>query len=208
MCIFKPRMHSRSRLCLRRRSGNIPAPERKPWPQLCDLLRSPGYVKARRTHAVQKKIRNLQKYSADFGFRYAGDPKSPSQRVRIKSIPASLTLNIGHYSPGILFPVVLVFMPVLPTFTILTENRKRFNIFYSILVIIFTINNMPVVSSQYWKQVHGFTPEDVRKDEEGLQIMRTLARNMAWLLKCIECGKANGIPLPEREPSISTNFIR
>ena len=72
----------------------------------------------------------------------------------------------------------------------------------------FTINNMPVVSSQYWNQVHGFTPDDVRKDEEGLQIMRTLARNMAWLLKCIECGKANGINLPEREPGVSTNFIR
>ncbi len=72
----------------------------------------------------------------------------------------------------------------------------------------FTINCMPVVSSQYWNQVHGFTPDDVRKDEEGLQIMRTLARNMAWLLKCIECGKANGIALPEREPGVSTNFIR
>ena len=72
----------------------------------------------------------------------------------------------------------------------------------------FTINCMPVVSSQYWNQVHGFTPEDVRKDEEGLQIMRTLGRNMAWLLKCIKYGKQNGVHLPEREPGISTNFIR
>ena len=72
----------------------------------------------------------------------------------------------------------------------------------------FTINCMPVVSSQYWNQVHGFTPDDVRKDEEGLQIMRTLGRNMAWLLRCIECGKKNGIGLPEREPGVSTNFIR
>ena len=72
----------------------------------------------------------------------------------------------------------------------------------------FTINCMPVVSSQYWNQVHGFTPDDVRKDEEGLQIMRTLARNMAWMLRCIECGKENGIDPPEREPGVSTNFIR
>ena len=72
----------------------------------------------------------------------------------------------------------------------------------------FSINCMPIVSSQYWNQVHGFTPDDVRKDLEGLQTMRTLARNMAWLLKCIECGKQNGIDLPEREPGISTNFIR
>lgn len=69
----------------------------------------------------------------------------------------------------------------------------------------FTIAQMPVVSSRYWNQVHGYTPEDVRKDEEGLQTMRTLGANMAWLLTCIE--KAN-IPLPEQEKPVMTNFIR
>ncbi|MEF9878720.1 MAG: flavodoxin family protein [Clostridia bacterium] len=72
----------------------------------------------------------------------------------------------------------------------------------------FTINEMPVVSSQYWNQVHGTKPEEVLKDEEGLQTMRTLARNMAWLLKCIECGKQNSIEPPVREPALRTNFIR
>lgn len=72
----------------------------------------------------------------------------------------------------------------------------------------FTINSMPVVSSQYWNQVHGFTPEDVRKDLEGLQTMRTLANNMAWLLKCIELGKQHGIEMPVEEKRVSTNFIR
>ena len=72
----------------------------------------------------------------------------------------------------------------------------------------FTINSMPVVSSQYWNQVHGYTPEDVRKDLEGLQTMRTLANNMAWLLKCIELGKQHGIELPVEEKRVSTNFIR
>lgn len=72
----------------------------------------------------------------------------------------------------------------------------------------FTINNMPVVSSQYWNQVHGNTPEEVKQDLEGMQTMRTLGRNVAWLLKCIEAGKKSGIPLPEREPKINTNFIR
>ena len=71
----------------------------------------------------------------------------------------------------------------------------------------FTINNMPIVSSQYWNQVHGFTPDDVRKDLDGLQTMRTLGANMAWLLKCIEAGKKAGINYPEREQSIYTNFI-
>lgn len=71
-----------------------------------------------------------------------------------------------------------------------------------------TINCMPVVSSQYWNMVHGNTPEEVRQDLEGMQIMRTLGNNMAWLLKCIALGKANGIAFPEREPAVKTNFIR
>lgn len=72
----------------------------------------------------------------------------------------------------------------------------------------FMISSMPVVTSQYWNQVHGFTPEDVRKDEEGLQTMRTLGENMAWLLKCIEAGQKNGVKAPEYETQIMTNFIR
>ena len=67
---------------------------------------------------------------------------------------------------------------------------------------------MPVVSSQYWNQVHGNTPEEVQKDLEGLQTMRTLGVNMAWLLKCIEAGRKAGIPSPVREQGIATNFIR
>lgn len=69
----------------------------------------------------------------------------------------------------------------------------------------FTISQMPVVSSQYWNQVHGNSPEEVRQDEEGLQIMRTLGKNMAWLLKSIH---AAALPLPEREKPAHTNFIR
>ena len=71
-----------------------------------------------------------------------------------------------------------------------------------------TINNMPVVSSQYWNMVHGNTPEEVCQDKEGLQIMRTLGRNMAWLLGCIEAGKKAGVNRPEPEAKERTNFIR
>lgn len=74
----------------------------------------------------------------------------------------------------------------------------------------FTINQMPVVSANYWCMVHGAqnSPDDVRKDEEGLQIMRVLGKNMAWLLKCIELGKQSGIEHPQPENKIATNFIR
>lgn len=53
----------------------------------------------------------------------------------------------------------------------------------------FSMNNMPIVTSQYWNMVHGNKPEEVEQDLEGMQTMRTLANNMAWLLKCINAGK-------------------
>lgn len=71
-----------------------------------------------------------------------------------------------------------------------------------------TICNMPVVSSQYWNMVHGNIPEEVKKDLEGMQTMRVLGRNMAWLIKCIELGKNNNILKPELEERERTNFIR
>jgi multimeric flavodoxin WrbA len=72
----------------------------------------------------------------------------------------------------------------------------------------FTYCNMPVVSSIYWNCVFGGNAEQVQQDEEGMQIMRQLGRNMAWLLSCIEAGKANGVALPEMEKGKFTNFIR
>ena len=70
------------------------------------------------------------------------------------------------------------------------------------------ITNMPIVSSQYWNMVHGANAQDVEQDLEGLQTMRTLGRNMAWMLRCIEAGKKAGIEHPELEPFQRTNFIR
>ena len=72
----------------------------------------------------------------------------------------------------------------------------------------FTIAEMPVVSSTYWNVAHGRAPGEVSQDAEGLQTMRNLARNLAWLLRCIEAGKAAGILPPESERSSQTNFIR
>ena len=72
----------------------------------------------------------------------------------------------------------------------------------------FSINSMPIVTSQYWNQIHGNSPEEALQDAEGLQTMRTLAENMAWLLKCIEAGRAAGVPEPVQEPKLRTNFIR
>ena len=68
--------------------------------------------------------------------------------------------------------------------------------------------HMPLVSGSYWPMVHGSKPEQVLEDEEGCAVMRELGRNMAWLLKCIELGKANGITHPENPRRPMTNFIR
>ncbi len=72
----------------------------------------------------------------------------------------------------------------------------------------FGIARMPVVSSNYWNVTHGAAPGEAVHDLEGMQIMRNLARNMAWLLKCIEAGNSAGISLPETERNNRTNFIR
>lgn len=72
----------------------------------------------------------------------------------------------------------------------------------------FLIANMPVVPSQYWNMVHGNSPEQVRQDLEGLQTMRTLGHNLAWMLKLRAAGQAAGIALPQRETRVATNFIR
>ena len=73
----------------------------------------------------------------------------------------------------------------------------------------FSHQQMPIVTSRYWNMVHGNTPCEVRQDQEGLQIMRVLGRNMAWLLKLKEAGEKYGVSLPKQEPSrIATNFIK
>ncbi len=71
----------------------------------------------------------------------------------------------------------------------------------------FTISGMPVASSQYWNSIHGRAPGEAEKDGEGLQTMRVLARNMAFLMKSIALGKEK-YGLPEKEERVSTHFIR
>lgn len=66
---------------------------------------------------------------------------------------------------------------------------------------------MVTVGSTYWNEVHGFTPQDVYKDKEGMQTMRNLARNMVWILNCIEAGKHAGFSAPVMERGSHTNFI-
>ena len=100
------------------------------------------------------------------------------------------------------------FLRLKPAAAIASARRAGTTATLDIINKYFTISEMPVVSSRYWNMVHGSTPDDVLKDEEGVATMRVLGKNMAYLLKALEAAKAAGIPLPEPEPPVRTNFIR
>lgn len=95
-----------------------------------------------------------------------------------------------------------------PGAAVLSARRAGTTAAFDQMIKYFTISEMPMVSSRYWNMVHGFNPEQVREDAEGLLTMRILGRNMAYLLRCKEAAEKAGIPLPEQEPPVFTNFIR
>ena len=95
-----------------------------------------------------------------------------------------------------------------PAFAIASARRSGTTATLDELNKYFMISQMPVISGRYWNMVHGRTSDDVKKDLEGLQNLRIAARNMAWILNCIESGKKNGINPPERENPVElTDFI-
>ena len=94
-----------------------------------------------------------------------------------------------------------------PAAAIASARRAGTTATLDVLNKYFLNNQMPLVSSRYWSMVHGSKPEDVLQDKEGVQIMETIGKNMAWLLKSIEAGKAAGVAQPQAEQKIFTNFI-
>ena len=94
-----------------------------------------------------------------------------------------------------------------PAAAVVSCRRAGASTTFDVINKYFTINNMPIVSSNYWNEIHGNKAEEAAQDEEGLQTMRILGNNMAWLLKCIEIGKIEGLE-PVKEKKIMTNFIR
>jgi multimeric flavodoxin WrbA len=90
---------------------------------------------------------------------------------------------------------------------VVSARRTGCSSTFDVLNKYFSISGMPIAPSQYWNEVHGYTPDDVKKDEEGMQTMRVLGRNMAFLIKSIALGKER-YGFPEKEARIFTNFIR
>lgn len=95
-----------------------------------------------------------------------------------------------------------------PAAAVASARRAGTTATLEVLTKYFTYHQMPVISSNYWPMVHGNTPAEVKQDLEGMQIMRTLGRNMAWILNCIQAGKEAGYAHPATEEKIKTNFIR
>lgn len=95
-----------------------------------------------------------------------------------------------------------------PAAVVVSARRAGTTAAYDQLLKYPGITEMPVVSSSYWNNVHGNCAEEVEQDGEGLRTMRVLARNMAWMLRCLAAGQAAGVPMPRTEAKIRTNFIR
>lgn len=95
-----------------------------------------------------------------------------------------------------------------PAASVVVARRGGCSASFDVLNKYFGISQMPVAGSTYWNMVHGRVPGEASLDAEGLQTMRNLAKNLAWMLKCFEAGKEKGIPLPETERGNQTNFIR
>ena len=95
-----------------------------------------------------------------------------------------------------------------PGASVAVARRAGTSASFDVLNKYFGISQMPVAGSTYWNLVHGRIPGEAEQDAEGMQTMRNLARNMAWMMRCFEAGREKGIALPESETGSRTNFVR
>ena len=165
------------------------------------------------THPVAGCIACGKCKSVDTGCVLAGEPYSTCFEL-VRNVDA-LVIGSPVYFAGPagtlcalldrLFFSAKPFLKGKPAAAVVSCRRGGASATFDRLNKYFTVSQMPVVSSQYWNSVHGNTPDEVRQDLEGMQIMRVLGNNMAWLLKAMAASKE---PWPAQEPLQRTNFIR
>lgn len=154
-----------------------------------------------RTHdkqcVINDVVNDFNKKSKDYDGFIFGTP------VHYAAASGALTsfMDRVFYSAGSL-------MANKPAATIVVCRRGGASATFDQINKYYTINNMLIVGSNYWNSVHASNPDVVLKDAEGLQTMRTLGVNMAWILQCIEAGKNAGVPQPKREDKIATIFAQ
>ncbi len=95
-----------------------------------------------------------------------------------------------------------------PGASVAVARRGGTSASFDVLNKYFGISQMPVAGSTYWNLAHGRVPGEAELDEEGMQTMRNLARNLAWMMKCFEAGAKAGVALPQTERTFQTNFVR
>ena len=95
-----------------------------------------------------------------------------------------------------------------PAASVAIARRGGTTASFDVLNKYFGISQMPVAGSTYWNIAHGTVPGEASEDPEGMQTMRNLARNLAWMIKCIQAGRDAGIPDPATEAGARTNFVR
>ena len=121
---------------------------------------------------------------------------------------ASISGNLAGFMDRLFYSTPKSMFRLKPAAAVLSARRAGTTASFDQLNKYFSISEMPIISSRYWNMVHGSTAEDVAKDAEGLWTMRVLAENMAYHLKCKEAAAKAGIPLPDQENPVFTNFIR
>lgn len=150
---------------------------------------------------IKDKVNDFLDYAGDFDGYVIGSPvhyAAPAGGIvpflhRVFFVNSMASRNLFAHKPGT---------------AIVSARRSGTTAAIDQLNKYFQINQMPVISGRYWNMVHGSNPEEVRQDEEGMQNMRFLARNMAYHLKCKEAAQKAGINPPVQEEVVFTNFIR
>ncbi len=136
----------------------------------------------------------IQKAEASDGFVFGSPVYFASPSARIQAL-----LDRAYYAANKVFRHK-------PGCAIVSARRAGTTAALEVLNKYISYAQSPLVTSSYWPMVHGREPEQVLKDAEGMQTIRNLARNLAWLMHCIEAGKANGHPVPTNEYGTVTDF--
>ena len=171
--------------------------------------------------ALSEVAKSLNSFGIDTEIYYVGEDVSKETLLKVKDMCAesdgfvigspvyyaSATGSLTHFLDKI-FGVAGKDLAYKPGATVVSCRRGGASSTFEQINKYFTINNMPVVSSNYWNMVHGNTPAEVVQDEEGMQTMRNLARNMIWMIRCFKLGRESGILYPETETDACTNFIK
>ena len=121
---------------------------------------------------------------------------------------ASISGGMSSFMDRLFFSDIDKIFRMKPAGAIVSARRAGTTAAFDQMNKYFTISEMPVISSVYWNMVHGSNPEEVLQDEEGIFTVEQLAKNMVFILKCIQAGKEQGIALPEKLKRPATNFIR